>query len=419
MKQKLRYVGLDVHVDTIAVAVAEEQGETRSLGVIPHREESVRKLIARLGPRGTLRICYEAGMCGYALYWLLQEMGVDCAVIAPSLIPQRAGERVKTDRLDALRLARCHRAGELVPILVPSKEQEGLRDLLRALYTAKSNQIRHMNQLSKFMIRLGRRKPAGFGLLSTRYLIWARAQIFDHPAQREVLNHYVLELEHSTQRLHELKKSLDEVCEQLPKPTAALVAALQALRGVAKLLAVSLVSELGSLSRFSSPRQLMSYAGVVSREHSSGHTISRGSITKSGNAHLRRQIIEAAWHYRHRPGLRHSLGKRQVGLSDEVRAIAWKAQLRLTTRYRRLAARGKPKPQVIVAVARELLGFVWAIGIQVERECKLVPVVQPSARKRSPRHRAASRPNSRLRIALDPPPRTASNASSKASKRMR
>jgi Transposase IS116/IS110/IS902 family len=182
-----------------------------------------------------------------------------------------------------------------------------------------------MHQLAKFLIRQGRHRPKGAGLLSTKYLAWVRIQQFEQPAHREVLTHYLLEFEHSTQRLQELNKTLDDVCEQLPKPTGALVAALQALRGVAKLLAVSLVSELrgvakllavslvselGSLCRFRTPRQLMSYAGVVSREHSSGGKIRRGAITKSGNAHIRRMMVEAAWHYRHRPGLRHGLGKR-------------------------------------------------------------------------------------------------------------
>jgi transposase len=403
MKSKLRYVGLDVHVDSISVAVADDGGDPHSLGTIPNTAEAVRKLIARLGPIDRLRICYEAGLCGFVLYWQLHEMGVYCAVIAPSLIPQRSGERVKTDRLDALRLVRCFRAGELTAILVPTKEQEALRDLLRALNGAKRDQIRHMHQLAKFLIRQGRHRPKGAGLLSTKYLAWVRIQQFEQPAHREVLTHYLLEFEHSTQRLQELNKTLDDVCEQLPKPTAALVAALQALRGVAKLLAVSLVSELGSLSRFRTPRQLMSYAGVVSREHSSGGKIRRGAITKSGNAHIRRMMVEAAWHYRHRPGLRHGLGKRQAGLSEEVRKIAWKAQLRLTRRYRQLAAR-KPKPQVVVAVARELLGFIWAIGIQVETESKLVLVIQPSAGTNHLRHRSASRRNPRLKITRDAAP---------------
>lgn len=403
MKMKLRYVGLDVHVERIAVAVAEGREEPRSLGTIANSGEAVRRLIGRLGPVEKLRVCYEAGQCGFVLYWQLQQMGVHCAVIAPSLIPRRPGERVKTDRLDALRLVRCYRAGELVAVLVPSKEQEALRDLLRALYRAKGDQIRHMHQLAKFLLRQGRGKPPGIGLLSTKYLAWARAQQFAQPAHREVLNHYVLELEHSTQRIQELSRALDEVCEQLPKPTAALVAALQALRGVAKLLAVALVSELGSLSRFRNPRQLMSYAGAVSREHSSGDTVRRGAITKSGNAHLRRMIIEAAWSYRFQPGLRHAIAKRQTGLSEEVRAIAWKAQLRLTRRYRRLAARGKPKPQVIVAVARELLGFIWAIGMQVEKESKLVLLAQPLARNKAPGRRAAPRADSRSGISLPPP----------------
>jgi transposase len=282
MRSKLRYVGLDVHVDSITVAVADEGSEARSLGTIPNTAEAVRKLIARLGPSDRLRICYEAGLCGFVLYWQLHEMNVYCAVIAPSLIPQRAGARVKTDRLDALKLARCFRAGELTAILVPSKEQEALRDLLRALNAAKRDQISHMHQLAKFLIRQGRQKPKGAGLLSDKYLRWARVQQFEQAAHREVLTHYLLEFEHSTQRLEELGKTLDEVCAQLPKPTAALVAALQALRGVAKLLAVSLVSELGNLSRCRTPRQLMSYAGVVSREHSSACKIRRGAITKAG-----------------------------------------------------------------------------------------------------------------------------------------
>ena len=402
MKSKLRYVGLDVHVETIAVAIAEAEGEPRSLGTIPNNAEAVRKLIARLGPAERLRVCYEAGLCGFVLYWQLLEMGAHCAVIAPSLIPQRAGERVKTDRLDALRLARCYRAGELVAVLAPSKEQEALRDLLRALNAAKRDQVRHMHQLAKFLLRQGRRRPKGMGLLTTNHLAWARAQEFEHPAHREVLNHYVLELEHSMQSLGELKKAVDDVCERLPRPTAALVAALQALRGVAKLQALSLVSEVGSLSRFRGPRQLMSYAGVVSREHSSGRTVRRGAITKSGNAHLRRVVVESAWHYRHRPGVRHALARRQAGLSAEVRAIAWKAQLRLTRRYQRLVARGKPRAQAAVAVARELLGFIWAIGVEVEKESRPVVIAQPLAREGNPGRRAASRSGSRLKAA---PPR--------------
>jgi len=380
-------------------------------GWVPNQAEGVRKLIARLGPADRLRVCYEAGQCGFVLYWQLQQMGVHCSVIAPSLIPRRSGERVKTDRLDALRLVRSYRAGELVAVLVPSKEQEALRDLLRAIYSAKGDQIRHVHRLAKFLLRQGRCKPPGVGLLSTKYLAWARAQQFAQPAQREVLNHYVLEFEHSSQR-SELTKALDEVCEQLAKPTAALVAALQGLRGVAKLLALSLVSELGNLSRFRNPRPLMSYAGVVSREHSSGNTIRRGAITKSGRGHLRRMIVEAAWHYRHRPGLGQALAKRQAGLSEEVRAIAWKAQLRLTRRYRQLVLRGKPKPQVIVAVARELLGFIWAIGMRVEEERKLVLVAQPLARNKDPGRRAASRPDSRLRVSRPQPPRSAITAPS-------
>ena len=402
MKSKLRYVGLDVHVDSITVAVAEEGGEARSLGTIPNTAEALRKLIARLGPSERLRICYEAGLCGFVLYWQLHEIG---RVLR--------GDRSQPDTAALRRAGKnrplgCPQVGallsrrELTAILVPTKEQEAVRDLLRALNGAKRDQIRHMHQLAKFLIRQGRHKPKGAGLMSTKYLMWAKVQKFEQAAHREVLTHYLLEFEHSTQRLQELNKTLEEVCEQLPKPTAALVAALQALRGVAKLLAVSLVSELGSLSRFRTPRQLMSYAGVVSREHSSGGKIRRGAITKSGNAHLRRMIVEAAWHYRHRPGLRHALGKRQAGLSEEVRAIAWKAQLRLTRRYWQLAER-KPKPQVIVAVARELLGFIWAIGIQAEKESKLVLIAQPLAREKCPGRRAAARSASRLRI-LQPPP---------------
>ena len=371
---KIRFVGLDVHADTIAVAVAEEAGEVRSLGTIPNRLESVRKMIGKLAPVGTLKCCYEAGPTGYVLYWQLIQMGVACEVIAPSLIPKKAGDRVKTDRRDAEKLARCYRAGELTPVWVPDEAHEALRDLVRAREAAKKDQLRHRHRLGKFLLRHGKRPTDAGKAWTQKYVNWIRIHVrFDQPALDATLAHYLEEVDHIAERIAKLEQAIDEAIAQAPPEIRAVIEALQALRGVAQTTAATVVCELGSLTRFQSPRQLMGYSGLVSREHSSGKSIQRGAITKTGNAHLRRVLVEAAWTYQHRPNVQGRVLRRQksMALSDEARRIAWKAQQRLHKRFTALAARGKNHNQIVTALARELLGFVWAIAVHTEAQFKL------------------------------------------------
>jgi len=374
--KNVRFVGLDVHAETIAVAVAEQEGEVRSLGVIPNRSESVRRLIGKLGKPAQLRVCYEAGPTGYALYWQLSELSVHCDVVAPTLVPVKAGDRVKTDRRDAEKLARCYRAGDLTAVWVPDQAHEALRDLVRARLAAKRDQVRAQHRLSKFLLRQGRRAPEGIRTWTGKHMAWIKQQCFEQPAQEATLLDYLHEVEHAGERIGRLERAIDTAMEAMPQNQRAVVAGLQCLRGVAKITAVTLMSELGQLSRFARARQLMGYAGIVSREHSSGQRVCRGSISKAGNAHLRRLVVEAAWAYRHRPHVGVPLAARQSEQSEAVKAIAWRAQHRLYGRYRALLGRGKSKQKVITAVARELLGFIWAIGCEIER-----PQQQPSLRR--------------------------------------
>jgi transposase len=371
---KIRFVGLDVHAETIAVAVAEPAGEVRSLGAIANRPESVRKMIGKLGPVGNLKCCYEAGPTGYVLYWQLTQLGVACEVIAPSLVPVKSGDRVKTDRKDAEKLARCYRAGELTAVWVPDAAHEALRDLVRAREAAKKDQLRHRHRLGKFLLRHGKR-PTGAGEPWTKkYLNWIRIHArFDQPALEATLAHYLGEVEHVSGRIANLEQAIDEAVKQAPPEIRAVIEALQALRGVAQTTAATVVCELGSLSRFQSPRQLMGYSGLVPREYSSGNRTQRGAITKSGNAHLRRVLVESAWAYRHRPNVQGRVLRRQkvLVLSEEARQIAWKAQQRLYKRFVSLTARGKTSGQAMTALARELLGFVWAIAVNTEKQLQL------------------------------------------------
>lgn len=379
MGKDIRFVGLDVDAEMIAVAVAEPGGEVRSLGTVSYRPEAVRKLMKRLGPADSLRVCYEAGPTGYGLYWLLTGWGIGCDVVAPTLVPTKPGDRVKTNRRDAERLARCHRAGDLTPVWVPDTAHEALRDLVRAREAAKADQLRARHRLAKFLLRQGRRPPRGIRRWTQRYLDWVRGEVtFDQPAQQAVLEDYRAEVNHAAERLRRLEQRIDDAVEAAPESMRAVIAALQALRGVAKLSAVTIVSEVGQLSRFARPRQLMGYSGAVPSEHSTGLKPRRGAITKTGNAHLRRVLVESSWSYRHPPRIWPGLSRRQEGLSPEIREIAWKAQHRLYRRYRRLAAQGKNKQKIVTAVGRELLGFIWDIGVRVETEMGVA--VQPQRR---------------------------------------
>ena len=361
------FVGLDVHKDTIAVAVADGAGgEARGHGVIPNTAAAVARLVKRLGPAGRLRACYEAGPCGYVLYRQLTGLGVACTVVAPALIPSKPGERIKTDRKDAAKLARLHRAGELTAVAAPTPEQEALRDLTRARQAAQGALHRERQRLRTFLLRAGVREPAQTKRWSGRYRAWLAGVGLAQPAQQLVLDDLRQALAAAEARVGRLTAAVE--AQATSGPFAALIRALTSLRGIGVVTAVTLVAELGELGRFDSPRQLMAFAGLVPSEHSSGGRERRGRITKTGNAHVRFAAVEAAWHCRRPPRLSRDLARRQRGQSEAVVAIAGAAQERLHRRYVRLVARGKPAPKAAVAVARELLGFAWAIARQVAAE---------------------------------------------------
>jgi transposase len=359
-----QFVGLDVHKDTISVAVAKmDRGDAESLGTISNTPQAVAKLLRKLGPAENLHFCYEAGPCGYSLYRQLVKTGARCDVVAPSLIPQRAGERVKTDRRDAQKLARLLRSGELTPVWVPDETQEALRDLSRAREDAQEDLVRKRHQLTKFLLRLDLRPPEGVKVWTKAHRQWMERLQFTQPVHRVVLSEYLHALDEVTARVERLEKELEEQAKESSQ--APVIQALQSLRGVGVVTAVTVVAELGDLTRFPSAKQAMDYVGLVPSEHSSGGKRRQGSITKSGNAHARFVLVEAAWHYRHPPRIGDKLRQRQESQPEVVKAIAWKAQHRLHLKYRRLMGRGKTKQVAAVAVARELLGFMWAIAREV------------------------------------------------------
>ena len=289
-------------------------------------------------------------------------MRSDCAV----LVPAKASDRVKTDRRDAEKLARCYRNGDLTA--VPDAAHEALRDLVRAREDARQDQHRARQRLGKLLPRHGVQLPADIKQKwALKYMTWLHDHVhFEQPALAATLTDYVHEVDHAGERIARLEKAIDEAIASAPEQIRNVIAALQAWRGVAQMTAVTIVAETGSLSRFQNPRQLMSYSGLVSSEHSSGNRVQRGGMTKTGNAHLRRVLVEAAWAYQHKPWVGGFLLKRQHGFGQKIRDIAWKAQWRLCTRYQKLAAGGKNKPQIVTAIARELLGFIWAIAIETE-----------------------------------------------------
>jgi transposase len=367
MKRKLRYLGLDVHAETICAAIAEPDGSVRELGTIRNRPEAVRKLLIKLGAWESLHVCYEAGPTGYTLYWQLTALGVHCDVIAPSLIPTKAGDRVKTDRKDAVRLARCYRAGDLTAVWVPDAATEALRDLVRAREVTKQDQLRARHRVSKFLLRHGRQRPEGMKAWTLKHAQWLAQQRFALPTLQVVYDEYRATLALLADRVARLERAIAAAIQTLAPTQQALVGALATLRGVQLITAATIVSEVGTLRRFATPRHLMGYTGLVPREHSSGSGIHRGAITKTGNAHLRRVLVEAAWAYRHRANAASGLLRaRQVGQPASIIAIATKAQHRLCPRYRTLTERGKPPLAVATVIGRELLGFIWAIGQAVE-----------------------------------------------------
>jgi len=364
VRNRITYVGLDVHKDAVVVAMAESglRGEVREYGRIANTAAALDRLMRKLGDGGVrLRFCYEAGPCGYGIQRHLSTHGHECVVVAPSLIPKRAGDRIKTDRRDASSLARLHRAGELTAVWVPDPGHEAMRDLVRARLDAGHALRRARQQLSGFLLRQGchYRRPAWTKL----HRRWLSGLKFEQPVHHLVLEDYIQAVEAAEARRDRLTAQIEEM---LPDWTLApVVAALQTMRGMALVNAAMLIAELGDLSRFAKPRQLMAYLGLVPSEHSSGTSIKRGGLTKAGNSAARRLLIEAAWCYRFPARISRELLLRQESQPKPIREIAWKAQLRLCARYRRLARTGKPANIVTAAIARELTGFIWAIAQHV------------------------------------------------------
>lgn len=361
MNEDITFIGLDVHKSTIAVAIAEgnRREAARFLGEIDNTPAALAKLAKKYAQKSArLHFCYEAGPCGYGVHRQLVELGHECIVVAPSLIPRRVGDRVKTDRRDAISLAQLHRAGELSAVWVPDAAHEAMRDLVRARLVSVRTLRKSRQHLLSFLLRHG---LVHNGSTWTRaHRRWLTTLRFEHPAQRIVFQDYVHAVEDAEKRRDTLTEQIREL---LPDwSMAPVVTALQALRGMAMVTAATLIAEVGDLTRFSNPRDLMSHLGLVPSEHSSGASTRRGSITKTGNAEARRVMVEAAWTYRLPARVGRTQLDRLEGLPTEVRDIAWKAQVRLCARYRRLAAKGKPIPLVIAAIARELLGFAWAIA---------------------------------------------------------
>lgn len=357
--ETLRFVGLDVHADSIAIAVAEPgRGEPAGLATIPN---DTAMLLKRLRKLGRVKCCYEAGPTGFGLHRDLTAAGIDCVVVAPSLVPMKAGDRVKTDRRDAVKLARFLRSGDLTEVHVPDAATEAMRDLERARDAAKRAERTARHQLGKFLLRHGRRYP-GKTVWTQRHLDWIRAQQFEHEAQQRVLEDYLRTVEDLGERVDRHTRSIVELVESWHlKP---LVKALQALRGVNIIAATIIAAELGDLARFETAPKLMGYLGLVPSENSSGETRQQGRITRAGNGYARRILVEAAWAYRFRAHRSAAIRARSRGVSEEVQRIAWQAQERLCARYRKLTARGKNKNRTVIAIARELAGFIWAIGRQ-------------------------------------------------------
>ena len=363
--KKTHYVGLDVHKESISIATAEggRNGAVRFIGPIPNAPAELSKMAKRLAKDGHhLEFCYEAGCCGYVIYRQLVGLGHGCTVAAPSKIPVNKGDRIKTDRRDAQKLAVMHRSGDLTAVWVPDAVHEAMRDLVRARMDAVMQRTRARQQLLAFMLRHGRSYEDG-DHWTNKHRRWLSAQVFEQPAHQMVFQDYVEAIQTASEREEALVKRIEAM---LPEwSMGPFIAALRGLRGVDLICAVTFVAAVGDVGRFETPRQLMAYLGLVPSEHSSGSSIRRGGITKTGNKEARRVVVEAAWSYRYPARVAMTKAQTLDKLPKPVRDIAWKAQSRLCCRYRKLTARNKKPTVVVTAIARELCGFMWAIGQEV------------------------------------------------------
>jgi transposase len=359
------FVAFDVAKMKHAVAIADggRGGEVRFVGEVSSSPAVVDRLLRKLSGRyGKLHFCYEAGPTGYGLYRQIEALGHACLVIAPALIPKRPGERVKTNRRDAVTLARLHRAGELTGVWVPDAVHEAVRDLVRAREAAADDLRRKRQQLLSFLLRHGRIYTAS-GHWTLAHRRWLAKQAFEHAAQQIVFQEAIDAIEDAARRLRRLEQQLAVIVPNWSM--APVVAAYQAMRGASFLVAVIFAAEIGDVRRFDTPRQLMSFLGLVPAESSTGDTVRRKGLTLAGNRRARRALVEAAWTYRYPARISETLRTRLDGLPKAVRDIAWKAQVRLCARYRRLSAAGKKLPVVVAAIAREMAAFLWAIGREV------------------------------------------------------
>jgi transposase len=360
--QSTTIIAFDQHAATTVAAVLLPGQRTPALHPLTSESPTILRFIERVGRQGAVTCCYEAGPCGFELQRALTARGIPCEVIAPALIPRRAGDRIKTDRRDAGQLAVLYRAGALTAIHIPTEQEEAARDLLRCREDIRADLLRARHRLSKFLLRHGRRFTGTKKAWSKAHDGWLRMQTWPIPALDQTHRAYVRAVDEARARLHSVEEDLRSLLVLEPLRTR--VERLRCFRGIDDLSALTIAAELGDPRRFASAPRLMAFVGLVPSEHSSGTKHARGAITKTGNAHLRRILVEAGWHYRHRPFAGAALRRRQHGAAASVVAQAWTAQERLYRRYHRLAARGKPHQQVITAVARELTGFVWAALVQ-------------------------------------------------------
>ena len=361
MQQFSTYVGLDVHKNSISVAVAHPDGEkATSLGRLPNDVQRLQRILKPLGDPSNVRVCYEAGPTGYVLVRKLLELGYDCQVVAPAKTPRMTSDRVKTDRRDAIKLADFLRSGHLTFIRVPTPEEEALRDLIRAREDIKTKETNSKRQLNSMMLRHGRIFSGGKSLWTKLHYDWIEQQVFDFTASQEAKDTYVGEVRRYKRTLEDLDRRIEEVAKTLER--ADLVNALRAFKGIKTLTAATIVAEVGDLKRFPSAAKFASFLGLTPSEHSSGDTRSRGRITKAGNKRLRRMLVEAAWAYWRQPHVSRELEARSAGVPPAVRDLTWKTQKRLHRRLRGLQFRGVSAKKALIAVTRELACAIWALG---------------------------------------------------------
>lgn len=358
MAKSTTIVAFDQHAATTVAAVLLPGQQTPALHTLTSDSPTILRFVERLRRTGAVQCGYEAGPCGFELQRALTAKGIPCDVIAPALIPRRPGDRVKTDRRDASQLAILYRAGALTAIHIPTEQEEAARDLLRCREDICVDLLRARHRLSKFLLRHGRRFTLTKKAWTKRHAAWLQAQRWPFAALEQTHRAYVRAVDEAVSRLHAVDTELRDLLTI--EPLRARAERLRCFRGIDDLTALTIAAELGDARRFPSAPRVMAFTGLVPSEHSSGTKQARGAITKTGNAHLRRVLVESAWHYRHHPFLGRSLRLRQRGAPAAVIAHAWQAQQRLHRRYRRLAARGKSKPHIVTAVARELTGFLWA-----------------------------------------------------------